>query len=140
MKVDKRTKAYKASQKKLQQAIDNKDAFVDKGLGDKVEEFTTKTGIKKVVKAIFGDDCGCNERKAKLNKINLRFPVVRCFTEQQYNDWQTFRAYKGEALNIEQQMLIINVYNHLFARTLKKQSCCYESYINDINRVFDKYQ
>ena len=91
-KIDKRTKAYKESQKKLQKAIDNKEAFVERGLGDKVEEITTKTGIKKVVKKIFGDDCGCKERRDKLNQaVRLRFPVVRCFTEQQYNDWVDFR-------------------------------------------------
>ena len=139
MKVDKRTKAYKESQKKLQDAIDNKDAFIDKGVGDKVEEFTTKTGIKKVVKALFGDDCGCNERKAKLNKYKFRFPVVRCFTEQLYNDWAAFRTTQGD-LDIQQQMLIISAYNHLFARALKKQNCCYEPYIHDINQVFDKYK
>lgn len=39
-----------------------------KGLGDTVEKFTTATGIKAATKAVFGDNCGCNERKDKLNK------------------------------------------------------------------------
>lgn len=37
------------------------------GLGDVVEQVTEATGIKKVVKAVVGDDCGCEERKRKLN-------------------------------------------------------------------------
>ena len=45
-----------------------------KGLGDTIEQFTEATGIKKVVKAIAGDDCGCDARKEKLNNI---FPYSR---------------------------------------------------------------
>ena len=33
-----------------------------KGLGDTIDKFTEKTGIKKIVKAIAGDDCGCEDR------------------------------------------------------------------------------
>ena len=39
-----------------------------KGFGDTVEKFTSATGIKTVVKATFGDNCGCNKRKEWLNK------------------------------------------------------------------------
>ena len=43
-----------------------------KGLGDSVENFFKKTGIKTVVKAgtkLAGvKDCGCNKRKEALNK------------------------------------------------------------------------
>jgi hypothetical protein len=42
-----------------------------KGLGDTIEKITTATGIKKVVDRIAkatGKDCGCGERKNKLNK------------------------------------------------------------------------
>lgn len=39
-----------------------------RGFGDTVERFTTATGIKAVTKAVFGDQCGCQERKEWLNK------------------------------------------------------------------------
>ena len=42
------------------------------GLGDVVEKITEVTGIKKVVEAVFGEDCGCKERKEQLNKIRLK--------------------------------------------------------------------
>lgn len=42
------------------------------GLGDTIDKITTVTGIKKVVKvvseAVGVDDCGCEERRKKLNK------------------------------------------------------------------------
>ena len=43
-----------------------------KGLGDSVEKFTKATGIKKLTdiatKAVGKKGCGCNKRKAWLNK------------------------------------------------------------------------
>ena len=42
-----------------------------RGLGDSIEKFTTKTGIKKVVDTVAkvtGTDCGCNKRKDTLNR------------------------------------------------------------------------
>ena len=40
-----------------------------KGLGDTIEKITKATGIKKVVNKVAGEDCGCNKRREKLNKI-----------------------------------------------------------------------
>lgn len=44
-----------------------------KGMGDVVELITEKTGIKKAVEtvssAIGAEDCGCSERREKLNVI-----------------------------------------------------------------------
>jgi hypothetical protein len=40
-----------------------------KGLGDTIEKITVKTGIKKVVKAVAGEDCGCNKRRDTLNRV-----------------------------------------------------------------------
>lgn len=43
-----------------------------KGLGDSVESFTRKTGIKTIVekatKKMGIEDCGCNRRREQLNK------------------------------------------------------------------------
>ena len=43
-----------------------------RGLGDSIEKFTTKTGIKKVVDTVAkatGSDCGCNKRRDTLNRV-----------------------------------------------------------------------
>jgi hypothetical protein len=39
-------------------------------LGDRIEQITTATGIKKVVEKVT-KDCGCSARKAKLNNPDL---------------------------------------------------------------------
>ena len=53
-----------------------------KGLGDTIEKITEATGIKAVVKAIAGEDCGCDERKDWLNK---KFPYkkVQCLDPEE---------------------------------------------------------
>ena len=40
-------------------------------LGDLIEKITTYTGIKWLVKKIWKDNCGCNDRKNKLNDVEL---------------------------------------------------------------------
>ena len=40
-----------------------------KGLGDTIEEVFKKTGISYIAKKALGEDCGCDKRKKKLNKI-----------------------------------------------------------------------
>lgn len=40
-------------------------------LGDLIEKITTYTGIKWLVKKIWGDDCGCEDRKNKYNDVEL---------------------------------------------------------------------
>jgi len=57
-----------------------------KGLGDVVESITTATGIKAAVdwfSEATGVDCGCDARKAKLNKL---FPIKNpeCLTKEEY--------------------------------------------------------
>jgi hypothetical protein len=54
------------------------------GLGDTIEQITEATGIKKLVEFIAGEDCGCEERKQKLNEW---FPYRKpeCLTEDEYN-------------------------------------------------------
>ncbi len=49
------------------------------GLGDTIEKITTATGIKTLVKAIVGDDCGCEEKRRALNvKYSYKLKVVNC--------------------------------------------------------------
>ena len=43
-----------------------------KGLGDSIEKFTTKTGIKTIVDSVSNGlniPCGCEQRKNVLNKM-----------------------------------------------------------------------
>ena len=63
-----------------------------KGLGDTIAKFTEATGIDKVVKAVAGDDCGCDERKKKWNEISLfkKGLKPRCFTDEEKQEYKHF--------------------------------------------------
>jgi hypothetical protein len=39
------------------------------GLGDTIASIMEATGVKAVVKAIVGEDCGCEARQEKLNEL-----------------------------------------------------------------------
>ncbi len=74
--LDKRTKEYK-------------DYKRSKGLGDDIEKFTEATGIKKAVdwfSSKTGIDCGCDERKEKLNQLFPRHTgTPECLEKWEYD-------------------------------------------------------
>lgn len=116
--LDKRTKEYKDCVKAKK---------VNLGLGDAIDELTQKTGIKKAVKAVFGDDCGCEERKNKLNKIKLPFrsKAKRCFTEEQYEDFKSYRERRTlKSWNREDIQLLVDLYAHVFALQYNINDLC----------------
>ena len=55
------------------------------GLGDTVQKFTKATGIERLVKAIAGEDCGCEERRKKLNQL---FPYAQPLSEDDRKLWE----------------------------------------------------
>ena len=58
-----------------------------KGLGDSIEKLTEVTGIKKVVEMFSeatGIDCGCDERKEKLNNLFPYNRNINCLNESDY--------------------------------------------------------
>ena len=57
--ADKRTKEYKEWKALKELELEQST----KGLADTVEAIAKATGITKVVKTFFGEDCGCGDRK-----------------------------------------------------------------------------
>tara|TARA_R110000744_G_scaffold365126_1_gene473863 strand:- start:55 stop:456 length:402 start_codon:yes stop_codon:yes gene_type:complete len=103
-KLDKRTKAYK----KYKANFDKKS----KGLGDKVEKVFEKTGIAKIAKWALGEDCGCDERKAKLNKL---YPANKpeCLTEDEFLYLDSVIG-KTSQIKVEDQKQLLKIYNRIF--------------------------
>jgi len=139
--LDKRTKAYK-------DCIKNQS----KGFGDKVEKVFEKTGIKKIVEVFTdGKDCGCNERKEKLNDIfPTRRKPVRCLTEQQYEQYKLYT--ETRTLNVWNESeihFLIKLYAHVFAVKYNANSLCRNcqgsaklllNISKDLDKVFETYK
>jgi hypothetical protein len=107
-----------------------------KGLGDSVEKVLKATGIDKVAKAVLGDDCGCEERKKKLNQM---FPYSRPFTDDEMSVYESVlpRLDKG-TISGDDQAIMVKLYNKVFNANKKTSSCgsCVKETLAKLKKVY----
>lgn len=116
-----------------------------RGLGDTIEQITEATGIKKVVETFSkatGLDCGCEERKTKLNNLIPYRRKVNCLTESDYEALKPFVSPKKGSLTPNEQWQIQSIYFRIFEVKLDDSNCasCWRDIINDLRKVFNEYQ
>ena len=113
-----------------------------KGLGDTIEKVTEATGIKAVVKFIAGEDCGCDERKEKLNKL-FPYQQPQCMTQIEYDRWTRFKEESGERLTREEMEVVVRYHARLFNHPIHRPCTCtpkrWMSMIDEINQVYETY-
>ena len=111
-----------------------------KGLGDTVEKVLQTTGIAAVAKFIMGEDCGCEERKQKLNHL---FPYIKpeCLTEQEYNFLTEWFAVHRNSVRPSEQREILKIYNRTFKQNQEPTSCatCLQDIIDKLKKIYDNY-
>lgn len=116
------------------------------GLGDTIEKITEATGIKSIVKAIAGDNCGCEERKKKLNELlSYRLKVVNCPDEIQIKWYLEFMNKRTLTISNEQRKQICLYYSNIFNVPYYEPctNCSPQPYIkmiNELDKVFKNYQ
>lgn len=113
------------------------------GLGDTVESFTKATGIKSLVKKIFGDDCNCDQRKQKLNKI-WRYNKVNWLNAEEYQWITEYSKRKSKSkLTRDDQWVIFRMFNRVFEAGLKDKdiwcSCSPKRYVDALNKLIAVY-
>ena len=125
-KGDKRSKEYR----ELKEALNNQsDANVSddvvNGLGDVLEDIAKVTGIKAIVKAIAGEDCGCDERRERLNNLLPRGrKQVRCMTDDEYRDYGSFMNTRKEGrLDSNEVKYLMALYTKIYNRKWRKVRC-----------------
>jgi len=134
--LDKRTKEYKS----YSEWKESRDS-VSEGLGDSVEKITEATGIKAAVKFLAGEDCGCNERKEKLNKL-FSYNNPECLTEDEYEYLSEFFSVQRSAITgLEKQQLLL-IYNRVFRTKKRMTSCsaCIKNIYDRLKEYFESYQ
>jgi len=111
-----------------------------KGLGDTIDNITTATGIKALVKFIAGEDCGCDDRKEKLNKM---FPYFKplCLEEDEYNYLTEFFNGSKSQIRPSQQQQLIKIYNRVLNQKQEPTTCsdCWRDIIKKLKQVYDEY-
>lgn len=126
--IDKRSKDYreykewkalKASYNELKESVSNKP----EGLGDTIAKVTGAIGLDKAVKAIVGEDCGCDERKNKLNKI-FKYRKLECVNEEDFAYLTNF--FKGNPYKVshEQKVRLVGIYNFAFNQNESLTTTC----------------
>lgn len=112
------------------------------GLGDTLEKVFKATGIDKVAKFVLGEDCGCDERKKKLNHL---FPYRKpeCLLEDEYNYLDELFLANRNTITVEQQTEMIKIYNRVFKDNVEPTSCssCFKNNVyNKLQRVYKEYK
>lgn len=133
-KGDKRTKEFKEWKKNHENA--------SKGLGDTVEKITTATGIKKAVKWLAGDDCGCDERKEKLNKLFPSRFKADCLQKDEYEFLKNWFSQNKTRMKPSEQRDLLVIYNRVFRTKQQYTTCasCLRDINNRIKRVYETYE
>lgn len=112
-----------------------------KGLGDTIDKITTATGIKRLVKFIAGEDCKCEERREKLNKM---FPYQKplCLTEDEYDYLTNYFATCGNSIKVSQQEVLLKIFNRVMRDGRKPSSCadCWREIHLTLKKVYDAYE
>jgi hypothetical protein len=131
---DKRSKAYRAYKAKFKEQQENES----KGLGDTIAKITKATGIEKVVKAVVGEDCGCDERKETLNKL-FKYTNVECLTEDEYNRLDKYFARNTSTIDYLTQKNLLSIYNRVFSKNKMTSNCssCIRRMVKDLRNVYE---
>lgn len=112
-----------------------------KGLGDTIEKITTATGIKKLVKWAAGKDCGCDERKQKLNKM-FPYKAKDCLTEEEFKWADDYFKIFRSTISRDDQRYMLNIHNRIFKSNKTESSCgsCVRGLYADIERLYKIYK
>ena len=111
-----------------------------KGLGDTVAKITKATGIDKLVKFVAGEDCGCEERKEKLNKL---FPYAKpkCLTEDEFNTLDAYFKQNTNTLTSDEQNSLIAINNRVLNQKLTFSTCssCLRDLVSKLRILYNEY-
>ncbi len=110
------------------------------GLGDTVEKVLEATGIAKVAKFIMGEDCGCDERKEKLNAI---FPYRKpeCLTEAEFNYLTEIELSTKNTFRPSEVTRVREIYSRVMKVRLEPSNCasCFKEIVLNLVKVYESY-
>lgn len=110
------------------------------GLGDTVEKVLEATGIAKVAKWIMGEDCGCEERKQKLNEL---FPYKKplCLLEDEHIYLTEFFSRETNRIKPTDQQQLLKIHNRVFKERQEPTTCssCWQNILNKLSKVHAEY-
>ena len=111
------------------------------GLGDTIEKITEATGIKAAVKWLAGDDCGCEERKNKLNNL-FRYKKPLCLQEDEYKWLSEWYGIDRQVMKPSEQRKMLEIYNRVFTAKQQATNCasCLREINTNMHKVYKTYE
>lgn len=117
------------------------------GVGTIVKDLLHSPALENITHAIEdalfkdGEDCGCDDREKKLNKI---FPLgrrPRCMTEQMLSEYTRIRELPTLSADDRREIAVQHAYlfNHKFHLPCPCSPKTYINYKNDIEKVYQTY-
>ena len=146
--IDKRSKDYreykewnKTKVSKDYEALKDNVAKQSKGVGDTVAKITKATGVDKLVKFIAGEDCGCNERQIKLNKL-FSYKKINCISEDDYTYLNDFINSNPRKVSHNQKLRLIKIHNNVFNTNQRQTSCepCMIGIVKKLKKYLEVYK
>ena len=83
-----------------------------------------------------GEDCGCEQRKEKLNKL---FPYARTMSDDEISIYESLKpSINTGKLKGNQASTIVKIYNKIFGTNKQVSSCspCVKSIIDQLEKVY----
>lgn len=110
------------------------------GLGDTVESILAATHVDKMAKWLLGDDCGCEERKKKLNEL---FPYRKpeCLEEPEYRFLKEWFEKNTDVVKPSEQATMLKIHSRIFKVRNEPTSCvpCLLDKVNQLRTVYNEY-
>lgn len=126
---DKRSKEFRVMKEEFAAQSDTNTPKEEiRGLGDVIEVITKVTGIKAIVEKVsdvLGVDCGCDDRRDKLNNLLPRGrKQVRCMTEEEHTTYGDFmNTRKKGRLEKDEVQYLMSIYTKIYNRKWAKVRC-----------------
>lgn len=126
-----------------------KSTSVNKGIGDIVEDVLNSKPVKpitNVVKAALfkdGKDCGCEERKQRLNNL-FKKSKPRCLNEAQYKQLKAILPKIKNSVDYGDMVVIANIHASVF--NYKSEGPCgscaarNRRIVHDLRVIMDEYE
>ena len=110
------------------------------GLGDTIETILEATGVAKIAKWVLGEDCKCEERKEKLNKM---FPYNKplCLTESEYEWLHNYYTEQKNTIDMKKQKEFLEIYNRVMQTKEVPTTCsdCYRDWHRRMHKIYNEY-
>ena len=109
-----------------------------KGLGDTIEKVTKFIGLKAAVESVFGEDCGCNERKETLNRL-FPFSAHMSSEDKHLYEEHLINWKKGGKVTASQQHLAIDIWIRSTDKKKKFSNCssCVKKFLEDLEKLYE---